>query len=111
MIVCFENLCQSSTLCRVYLRYVSVYRQSTQPTMSAKSPWNAQAVVGIFYPRPFFAAKIAIVSPLPPLYNVESIVEVLSYLEKTSFLPPVLFVSPSNKIVLRGRGFCCSSTA
>ena len=26
-------------------------------TMSAKSPWNTHAVVGIFYPHPFFAAK------------------------------------------------------
>ena len=40
------------------------------------------AVVGIFYPRPFFAAKITIVCPLPLLYNVESIAEALSYLER-----------------------------
>ena len=53
--------------------------------MSAKSPWNAHAVVGIFYPRPFSAAKITIVSPLPPLYNVESIAEALSYLERHHF--------------------------
>ena len=33
--------------------------------MSAKSPWNTHAVAGIFYPRPFFTAKIAIVSPFP----------------------------------------------
>ena len=50
--------------------------------MSAKSPWNTDAVVGIFYPRPFFAAKINIVSPLSPLCNVESIAEALSYLER-----------------------------
>ena len=37
--------------------------------MSAKSPWNTHAVVGIFYPCPFFAAEITIVSPLPPLNN------------------------------------------
>ena len=42
-------------------------------------------MVGIFNPRPFFAAKIAIVSPLPPLYNVESIAEALSYLERHHF--------------------------
>ena len=53
--------------------------------MSAKSPWNTHAVVEIFYPRPFFAAKITIVSPLPPLYNVESIAEALSYLERHHF--------------------------
>ena len=53
--------------------------------MSAKSPWNTHAVVGIFYPRPFFAAKIAIVSPLLPLYNVESIAEALSNLERHNF--------------------------
>ena len=58
---------------------------SPQPTMSAKSPWNTHAVVGIFYYRPFFAAKITIVSPLPPLYNVESIAEALSYLERHNF--------------------------
>ena len=55
------------------------------PTMSAKSPWNTHAVVGIFYPRPFFAAKLTIVSPLPPLYNVESIAEALSCLERHHF--------------------------
>ena len=53
--------------------------------MSAKSPWNTNAVVGIFYPRSFFAAKITIVNPLPPLYNVEWIAEALSYLEKHNF--------------------------
>ena len=52
------------------------------PTMSAKSSWNTHAVVGIFYLRPFFAAKITIVSPLPPLYTVEWIAEALSYLER-----------------------------
>ena len=54
-------------------------------TMSAKSPWNTLAVVGVFYPRPFFAAKMTVVSPLPPLYNVESIAEALSYLERHHF--------------------------
>ena len=46
---------------------------------------KAHAVAGSFYPRPFFAAKITIVSPLPPLYNVEWIVEALSYLERHNF--------------------------
>ena len=55
------------------------------PTMSAKSPWDTHAVVGIFYPHPFFAAKITIVSPLPPLYNIELIAEALSYLERHHF--------------------------
>ena len=54
-------------------------------TMSAKSPWNTHAVIGIFYPRPFFAAKVTIVNPLPPLYNVEWIAEALSYLEIHNF--------------------------
>ena len=54
--------------------------------MSAKGPWNTHAVVGIFYPCPFFAAKLTIVSPLPPLYNAESIAEALSYLERHNFL-------------------------
>ena len=53
--------------------------------MSAKSAWNTHAVVGIFHPRPFFAAKITIMIPLPPLYNVESIAEALSYLERHHF--------------------------
>ena len=53
--------------------------------MSAKSAWNTHAVVGIFHPRPFFAAKITIVIHLPPLYNVESIAEALSYLERHHF--------------------------
>ena len=38
-----------------------------------------------FQPRPFFAPKITIVSPLPPLCNVETIAEALSYLERHSF--------------------------
>ena len=38
-----------------------------------------------FLPPPFFAAKIAIVSPLPPLYNVEAIAEAHSYLERHHF--------------------------
>ena len=50
-----------------------------------KRPWNTHAVAGIFYPCPFFAAKIVIASPLPPLYNVESIAEALSYLERHHF--------------------------
>ena len=54
-------------------------------TMSAKSPWNTHAVVGIFYPRPFFAAKITIASSLPPLCNIESIAEALSSLERLPF--------------------------
>ena len=53
--------------------------------MSAKSPWNTHAVVGIFYPRHFFAAKITIVSPLSTLYNIEWIAEALSYLERHNF--------------------------
>ena len=72
--------------------------------MSAKSPWNTHVVVGIFYPCHFCAAKIAIVSPLPPLCNVESIAEALSYLER-HLSSPVLFVSPPHNIVLRGGDF------
>ena len=58
---------------------------SVKATMSAKSPWNTHAVVGIFYLRPFFAAKSTIVSPLSPLHNVEWIAEALSYLERHNF--------------------------
>ena len=58
---------------------------SVKATMSAKSPWNTRAVVGIFYPRPFFAAKITIVTPLPPLDNVEWIAKDLSHLERHNF--------------------------
>ena len=54
-------------------------------TMSAKSPLNTHTVLGIFQPRPTFAAEMTIVSPLPPSYNVESIAEVLSYLERYHF--------------------------
>ena len=43
------------------------------------------AVVGIFYPRPFCAAKLTIVSHLSPLYNVEWIAEARSYLERHNF--------------------------
>jgi len=34
-------------------------------TMSAKSPSNTHTVLGIFHPRPMFAAELTIVSPLP----------------------------------------------
>ena len=34
--------------------------------MSAKSPWNTHPELGIFHPRPIFAAEMTIVSPLPP---------------------------------------------
>ena len=53
--------------------------------MSAKSPCSTHAVVGIFYPLPFFDEKITIVGPLPRLYSVESIAKALSYLEKHHF--------------------------
>ena len=53
--------------------------------MSAKGPCNTQAVLGIFYPRPFVAAEMTSVSPLPPSYNVELIAEALSYLERFHF--------------------------
>ena len=71
-----------------------------QCTMSAKSPWNMHAVVGIFYFRPFFAAEITIVSPLPPLYIVESIAEVLRYMARRQ--------GQKRVVVIVGR---CSSTA
>ena len=38
-----------------------------------------------FLPPSFFAAKITILSPLPPSYNVESIAEALIYLERHHF--------------------------
>ena len=55
------------------------------PTMSAKSPWNTHTVLGVFHPHPIFAAEITIVNPLSPSYNVESIAEDLSYLERHHF--------------------------
>ena len=73
--------------------------------MSAKSPWNTHAVVGIFYPRPFFAAKITIVSPLPPLYNVESIAEALSYLERHNFLLQCYLYHLHTTLFYGGRDF------
>ena len=42
-------------------------------------------MAGIFHPRPVFAAKRTIVSPFPPLCNVKSIAEALSYLERHHF--------------------------
>ena len=54
-------------------------------TTSAKSPWNTHTVLGIFYPCPFFMAEMTIVSPHPPLYNVEAIAEALRYLERHHF--------------------------
>ena len=66
--------------------------------MSAKSPWNTHAVIGIFYPRPFFAATITIVSPLPPLHNVKSIAEALSSLER--------YHSPSSAICITSTQHC-----
>ena len=76
-------------------------------TMSAKSPWNTHTVVGLFYPRPFCAANITVVSPLPPLYNVESIAKALSYLERHRFslqcysyhLPTTLFFGGGDFVV------------
>jgi len=65
--------------------YNALKWQVVVSTMSAKSPWNTHTVLGIFHPRPIFAAEMTIVSPLPPSYNVESIAEVLSYLERYHF--------------------------
>ena len=53
--------------------------------MAAKSPWNTHTVLGIFHPRLILTAEMAIVSPLPPRYNVESIAEALTYLERHHF--------------------------
>ena len=66
--------------------------------MSAKSPWNTHAVVGIFYPPSFFAAKITIVSSLPPLYNVESIAEAFATWKDT--------ISPSSAICITFKQHC-----
>jgi len=49
--------------------------------MFARSPWNTDAMLGIFHPCPIFTAEMITVSPLPPSYNVELKAEALSYLE------------------------------
>ena len=56
-----------------------------QAKVKKKLVRDTHAVVGIFYRRPFFAAKITTVSSLPPLNNIESIAEALSYLERHNF--------------------------
>ena len=68
--------------------------------MSAKSPWNTHTVLGIFHPRPVFAAEMTIVSPLPPSYNVESIAEASSYMKDT--------ISPSSAIPITVKQHCCT---
>ena len=50
--------------------------------MSVKSPWNAHTVLQFSTPVPIFAAEMAIESALPLSYNVESITETFTYMER-----------------------------
>ena len=69
--------------------------------MAAKSPWNTHTVLGIFHPRLILTAEMASVSNLPLSYNVESIAEALTYLERHT-------ISPSSAIPITFKQHCCT---
>ena len=70
-----------------------------------QSPWNTHTVLGIFHPRPIFAAEMTIVSSLPPSFHVKSIAEALSYLERLNFSLQCYSYPPSTTLLYGGVDF------